>query len=249
METKIEKIDGYELGSFIKKLLPIDKFIFIKIGQPGTVSSVYFPERDAVKLVSVNTADIFSGDYDKPIKVSFYNGQKVVEALSHFNGNIQGRIKYSELDGEYMASDFILENSDLKINLACADPSLSFMELSKEEMSRAFGTDNSMFEFDLLTTHVDRIKSLFNLDKEEETFTLYLSDKGVSVKGTSYDSTVTASHTGDAPLGSKVVIYKKYLNLLDKENYKAIICENKVVFKSLDTNTHLTVAVAMIDED
>jgi hypothetical protein len=46
-----------------------------------------------------------------------------------------------------------------------------------------------------------------------------------------------------------VVIYKKYLNLLDKENYKAIICENKVVFKSLDTNTHLTVAVAMIDED
>lgn len=249
METKIEKIDGYELGSFIKKLLPIDKFIFIKIGQPGTVSSVYFPERDAVKLVSVNTADIFSGDFDKPIKVSFYNGSKVVEALSHFNGNVQGRIKYSELDGEYMASDFILENSDLKINLACADPSLSFMELSKEEMSRAFGTDNSMFEFDLLTTHVDRIKSLFNLDKEEETFTLYLSDKGVSVKGTSYDSTVTTSHSGDAPVGSKVVIYKKYLNLLDKENYKAIICENKVVFKSLDTNTHLTVAVAMIDED
>lgn len=249
METKIEKIDGYELGSFIKKLLPIDKFIFIKIGQPGTVSSVYFPERDAVKLVSVNTADIFSGDFDKPIKVSFYNGSKVVEALSHFNGNVQGRIKYSELDGEYMASDFILENSDLKINLACADPSLSFMELSKEEMTRAFGTDNSMFEFDLLTTHVDRIKSLFNLDKEEETFTLYLSDKGVSVKGTSYDSTVTTSYAGDAPAGSKVVIYKKYLNLLDKENYKAIICENKVVFKSLDTNTHLTVAVAMIDED
>lgn len=249
METKIEKIDGYELGSFIKKLLPIDKFIFIKIGQPGTVSSVYFPERDAVKLVSVNTADIFSGDFDKPIKVSFYNGSKVVEALSHFNGNVQGRIKYSELDGEYMASDFILENSDLKITVACADPSLSFMELSKEEMSRAFGTDSSMFEFDLLTTHVDRIKSLFNLDKEDETFTLYLSERGVSVKGTSYDSLVTGSYNGEAPVGSKVVIYKKYLSLLDKENYKAIICENKVVFKSLDTNTMLTVAVAMIDED
>lgn len=249
METTINKIDGYELSAFIKKLLPIDKFIFMKIAKDGTTSSVYFPERDAVKLVNMPTKDIFDIDITNPIKVSFYNGAKTVEALSHFNGNVQGRIKYSELDGELMASDFILENSDLKINLACADPSLSFMELSKEEMTRAFGTDNSMFEFDLLTTHVDRIKSLFNLDKEEETFTLYLSDKGVSVKGTSYDSTVTTSYAGDAPVGSKVVIYKKYLNLLDKENYKAIICENKVVFKSLDTNTHLTVAVAMIDED
>jgi hypothetical protein len=249
METTINKIDGYELSAFIKKLLPIDKFIFMKIAKDGTTSSVYFPERDAVKLVNMPTKDIFDIEITNPIKVSFYNGAKTVEALSHFNGNVQGRIKYSELDGELMASDFILENSDLKINLACADPSLSFMELSKEEMARAFGTENSMFEFDLLTTHVDRIKSLFNLDKEEETFTLYLSDKGVSVKGTSYDSTVTASYAGDAQVGSKVVIYKKYLNLLDKENYKAIICENKVVFKSLDTNTHLTVAVAMIDED
>jgi hypothetical protein len=249
METKIEKIDGYELGSFIKKLLPIDKFIFIKFGQTGTVSSVYFPERDAVKLVTVNTADLLTGDFDKPIKVSFYNGSKVVEALSHFNGNIKGRIKYTELDGEYMASDFILENNDLRINLACADPSLSFMELSKDEMTRAFGTESSMFEFDLLTTHVDRMKSLFNLDKEDETFTLYLTEKGVNVKGTSYDSTICSTYEGEAKLGSKVVIYKKYLGLLDKENYRVVICENKVVFKSLDTNTLLTVAVAMTDED
>ena len=43
--------------------------------------------------------------------------------------------------------------------------------------------------------------------------------------------------------------YKKYINLLDKENYKVIVCGNKVVFRSLDTNTHLTVAVAITDED
>ena len=43
METKINKIDGYELSSFVRKLLPIDKFIFMKIAKEGTVSSVYFP--------------------------------------------------------------------------------------------------------------------------------------------------------------------------------------------------------------
>ena len=39
------------------------------------------------------------------------------------------------------------------------------------------------------------------------------------------------------------------LNLLDGENYKVMVCDNKVVFRSLDTNTLLTVAVAITDED
>jgi hypothetical protein len=250
METTIKKIDAYELSSFVKKLLPIDKFIFMKIGKEGTVSSVYFPERDAVKLVNTPTKDIFDAEITSPLKVSFYNGSKVIDALSHFSGGeVKGRIRYTEYDGELMASDFILENNDLKISLACTDPSLSFMEMSKEETDRAFGTDNKMFEFDLLTTHVDRMKSLFNLDKDEDTFTVYLKTDGVGIKGTSYDATLCHTYESNVDAGAKVVIYKKYLNLLDKENYKVMVCENKVVFRSLDTNTHLTVAVAITDEE
>jgi hypothetical protein len=249
METTIKKINGYELSSFVKKLLPIDKFIFMKIGKEGTVSSVYFPERDAVKLVTTPTKDIFDTDISSPIKVSFYNGTKVIDALSHFNGDIRGRIRYTEYDGELMASDFIMENEDLQISLACTDPSLSFMEMSKEETDRAFGTDSSLFQFDLLTTHVDKMKSLFNLDKDEDIFTLYINEKGIGIKGTSYDATLCHSYDSDSDVGTKVVIYKKYVNLLDKENYRVVVCDNKVVFRSLDTNTHLTVAVAITDED
>jgi hypothetical protein len=249
MEANLTKIDSRELSLFVKKLLPIDKFIFLKIGKEGTVSSVYFPERDAVKLANMPTADLFEGDIENPIKVSFYNGTKVIDALAHFNGDLRGRIKYNEIDNECMASDFILENDDLQINLACADPSLSFMEMSKEEISRAFDTNAKLFEFDLLTTHVDRMKSLFNLEKEEDTFTLYVGNKGIAVKGTSFDATLCHSYEGDSPVGTQVVIYKKYINLLDKENYKVMVCDNKVVFRSLDTHTLLTVAVAITDED
>ena len=96
-------------------------------------------------------------------------------------------------EGKKMASDFIFENEDLQISLACTDPSLSFMEMSKDETDRAFGTDSSLFQFDLLTTHVDKMKSLFNLDKDEDIFTLYINEKGVCVKGTSYDATLCHS--------------------------------------------------------
>ena len=37
METTINKIDGYELSTFVKKLLPIDKFIFMKIEQDSSL--------------------------------------------------------------------------------------------------------------------------------------------------------------------------------------------------------------------
>jgi len=245
-EIKFNRIDGQELSTFVKKLLPIDKFIFMKVGPEGTMSSVYLPERDAVKLVKQNTSEIFEGQLEEPVKVSFYNGSKVIEALGHFNGDVTGRIKYSELDGEMMASDFVIENDDLTINLACADPSLSFMEMTKDEMGRAFSTDAKLFQFDLLTTQVDRMKSLFALDKDEEVFTLYTSGDAVKIKGKSYDSNVCHGAEGE---GGSVTIYKKYLGLLDKENYRVIVCSNKVVFRSLDTDTVLTVAVAIIDED
>jgi len=245
-EIKFNKIDGQELSTFVKKLLPIDKFIFMKIAPESTMSSVYLPERDAVKLVKQSTSEIFEGQMDEPVKVSFYNGTKVIEALSHFNGDVTGRVKYSEIDGEMMASDFVIENGDLTINLACADPSLSFMEMNKEEMSRAFATDAKIFQFDLLTTQTDKIKSLFTLDKEEEVFTIYTEGDSVKVKGKSYDSNVCSDFEGE---GGSVTIYKKYLNLIDKENYRVLVCSNKIVFKSLDTDTVLTVAVAIVDED
>tara|TARA_R110001592_G_scaffold120545_3_gene324953 strand:- start:31876 stop:32631 length:756 start_codon:yes stop_codon:yes gene_type:complete len=249
MELTLEKIDSYELKTFIKKLLPIDKFIFMKINNSNTTSSVYFPERDAVKLVNVETPDMFDGSISDPVKVSFYNGSKVIDALSHFNGStVTGVIKYEQIGGELMASDFTLRNDNLEINLACADPSLSFMEMSEDETRRAFGTDDNMFSFELLTPHIEKMKSLFSLEKEDDLFTLEITDKGVNVKGESYNASLCQSREG-GQVGDKVVIYKKYINLLDKESYKVTVCQNKVVFHSLDTETSLTVAVAVIEDE
>jgi hypothetical protein len=75
----------------------------------------------------------------------------------------------------------------------------------------------------ILTDSAFLSKSLFNLEKEEDTFTLKLSDKGVSVKGNTYDAVLSHQYEGDSPIGTNVIIYKKYINLLDKENIKKIV--------------------------
>jgi len=89
---------------------------------------------------------------------------------------------------------------------------------------------------------------LFNLDREKETFSIYADTDGVKIKGDNYDALLTSNVDikSDNP---KVSVYKKYLGLLDNENYSLEVCSNKVVFKSQDSGTILTVAVAISDED
>jgi hypothetical protein len=249
-EILISSVDVTEFQSYIKKLLSIDKFIFIKVEADKIVSSVYLPQRDAVKFSSIDTSDIFTFEQvpAKPVKVSFFNGNKVIEALSNFSGQVKGKVLYQEMGDELIATDFVVHDDSLKINLFCADPSLSFMEMTTDERERAFSTSTSQFSFELLTTHISKIKSLFNLDKEKETFTIYANENGVNVKGENYDAVITQRVTinGDDP---KVTVYKKYISLLDNENYDMVVCSNKVVFKSQDSGTILTIAVAIIDED
>lgn len=237
------KVNTRALKDFISKLLPIDKFIFMKVGQESVTSSVYLPEKDAVKLVSVPNQLIFDSlDVDEGIKIGFFNGTKIIEALNHFGDEVNATIKYEEIDGELMALDFVIFDKSLKISLACTDPSLSFMEMTKESLSKVFNADTKEFSFEILTEDTDRFKSLFNLEKDEELFEIS-ADEGVHFKGKTFDNTLDCEFEG---LGS-VNLYKKYLNLLDKENYQVLVCSNKVIFKSSDTNTLLSVATAIIE--
>ena len=59
------------------------------------------------------------------------------------------------------------------------------------------------------------------------------------VDGTEDDSEETGS----------VKIYKKYFDILDKENYEVFVCENKIVFNSTTTDTHLCIATVNDGEE
>jgi hypothetical protein len=57
---------------------------------------------------------------------------------------------------------------------------------------------------------------------------------------------VTPDYDGDS--SGKVTLFKKYLNLLDKEDYTANVLDNRVVLKSNDSETLLTIATCSTAE-
>ena len=157
-----------------------------------------------------------------------------------------GEISVTESDDDLIATQFTIYNDELSINLTCSDPSLGFMDLTEEQVEVIFDTSSQSFIFDLDADGIDKLTSLFALEKENDTFEIVYSDNSLRFKGDTYNALFSQPDTGDDDFTLK--LYKKYLPLLDKETYKAVACSNKVVLYSEDSETQLTIATCQTGE-
>jgi len=249
MKLQINRVDQNSFVDFINRLKAIDTFLYFKFRNGKVTSAVYLPQRDAVKLHTVEVKDLFSVEGDLPegkeLKVAFFDATKVLDALKMFQSDqIQGEIEFVENEEDFVASSMRIYNDELTITLACSDPSLGFKDLTDAQLQTIFDREGSDFNFVLDTITLNKIRSLFSLDKED-TFTITASGEEVRVKGKTYDYQANQSFEGSA---SEATLYKKYLNLLDREEYNVYVSDNKVVMRSNDTDTLLTIATCQTAE-
>ena len=242
MKLKIDRIDQHALTEFINRVKLIDSFIYMKIAEGRVKSVVYLPQRDAVKSHSVDVSEIFQisewPDTDKEMKIAFFEGSKVIEAIKHFDHDaIKGEIEFIENDEDLVASTFRIFNDELEITLSCSEPTLGFKDLTEAQVEAIFARDNGKFDFALDTHMLGKVKNLFSLDKEE-TFNIKSDVAGVNVDGKSFKVVVNPAANGTG----KVTVYKKYLNLLDREEQTVYVSDSKVVFQSNNSDTLLTIS-------
>lgn len=245
MKITINKVDQTNFINFINRLKVIDSFVYFKI-KGGTIqASAYLPQRDAVKHHRLPIGQIFqieegSITTTKELKVAFFDAQKLTDAFKQFDyDSICGEIEFVENDEDFVATSFRIFNDELEIKLACSEPSLGYKDLTDTQISSIFNVDDASFKFDMDYGTLNKVKNLFGLDKEE-TFSIEANGKGVKLTGNTYNMLVTPDYEGTS--GKKVTLFKKYLNLLDKEDYTANVLENRVVMKSNDSETLLTIA-------
>tara|TARA_Y100001958_G_C21247933_1_gene579935 strand:- start:3682 stop:4425 length:744 start_codon:yes stop_codon:yes gene_type:complete len=242
MKLQIDRIDQHALTGFINRVKLIDSFVYMKIKDGQIKSAVYLPQRDAVKSHSVSCDQIFQisewPDTDLEMKVAFFEGAKVIEAIKHFESDaIKGELEFIEQEGELIASSLRMFNDELEITLSCSEPSLGFKDLTPEQQDAIFAVDNTKFSFNIDTHTINKVKNLFGLDKDE-TFSVKSNGAGVSVNGKSFNAVINPESNGQG----EVTVYKKYLNLLDREEQTVHISDSKIVFQSTESETLLTVS-------
>ena len=250
MKISIDKVDQNNFIGFVNRLKVIDTFIYFKIKDGVIQASAYLPQRDAVKHHRVPVGQVFQLEEGaisttKELKIAFFDASRLTDAFKQFEfGNVQAEIEFVENDEDFVATEFRIFNNELEIKLACSEPSLGYKDLTESQLQGIFNTEGSDFVFELSNLETGKIKSLFNLDKDE-TFSIVASDSGVKISGKSYSKQVSPDFEGDK---GSVTVYKKYLALLDKEDYKAYVFNNRVVLRSTESATLLTIATCQTND-
>jgi hypothetical protein len=244
MKVTINKVDSNQFIGFVNRLKVIDSFVYFKIKDGVVQASAYLPQRDAVKHHRVPLEHVFQIadeiSTDKELKVAFFDASKLTDAFKQFEyDSVQAEIEFVENEEDFVATTFRIYNDELEITLACSDPSLGYKDLTDAQIQAIFNVEDANFKFDIDYTTLNKVRSLFGLDKEE-TFAIEANGKGVKLTGSTYNMLVTPDY--DGANGSKVTLFKKYLNLLDKEDYTANVMNNRVVLRSQDSETLLTIA-------
>jgi hypothetical protein len=251
MKISIDKVDQNNFIGFVNRLKVIDTFIYFKIKDGVVQASAYLPQRDAVKHHRIPVGQVFQLEdgainTTKELKIAFFDAGRLTDAFKQFEfGNIQAEIEFVENDEDFVATEFRIFNNELEIKLACSEPSLGYKDLTDAQIAGIFNIDAANYVFDMDYTATSKVRSLFGLDKEE-TFTISTNAEGVRMKGKTYNYLVTDSFQGTNP--GNVTLFKKYLNLLDKEDYSANVMDNRVVLRSKDSETLLTIATCQTAE-
>ena len=251
MKISINKVDQTNFIGFVNRLKVIDTFIYFKIKDNVVQASAYLPQRDAVKHHRIPLKHVFQIEdgmitTEKELKIAFFDATRLIDAFKQFEyDSIQAEIEFVENDEDFVATEFRIFNDELEITLACSEPSLGYKDLTDSQIATIFNIEAANYVFDMDFATTSKVKSLFTLDKEE-TFSISANGDGVRMKGKTYNILVTPDYEGSNP--KKVTLFKKYLNLLDKEDYSANVMDNRVVLRSKDSETLLTIATCQTTE-
>jgi hypothetical protein len=105
-------------------------------------------------------------------------------------------------------------------------------------LNKIMNTENNLLNFAIEKDNQNKVLSLCSLDSDNEIISFISDDKGIRIKGKSFNLKVS-----DVPNAKNVSkISKNLYAMLDKENYNSFILNNKIVFISTESNTMTCIA-------
>lgn len=214
------------LQNIIKQMMIVDKYINIRITDEFVDASSYLPAHDVVKYMRVPNNTMFSNPFDleKPIRISFISGPKLLVLLSQFESddNIDIEVTYdSQSEGdEYYAMKVVMIGEKLKITEVCADQrydSINIKPIPDDTMKSLLNTEGSEITFKITKEDLRSIKSLGTIDKDGKRFEYVVKNEEVSIRERS-DYDVEDS-----------IIYNKVLTTVDDAEDKTYLCGKNVL--------------------
>ena len=228
-----------KLTSFMKKFSSIEKSLLFEISGDRIIAKTHTPDKSVVKIGSVLVTDIMDATTDvENVKIGLFAVDNFINSFKHF-GESEARL---EINGETVGSDTVATDmkatsKSLKIAFPCASISL-FRYIDSTLAEKITDVSTALFSFRVDKDTLTRVSALCSLDSDNDTLSISSRGGEVFFKGKSFElkiDGVTSEIDGD------ISFYKTHFNFVDKDDSEIYVTENKVIFKSLESDTQIVV--------
>lgn len=242
-------------SDWLKKFASIEKSLLMEVDEENKcfVAKSYNEEKSVVKYSKISFIDAgFSLKKDSKdpqfIKAGIYNIPRIIKSLEHFlSGEFSFAIQYDEvLDGNakgLAGIALLIKSPSLKIKIECTSLNI-FKYISDDLFKNAIAKTEAITSFEMSSSMIEKINSLCDLDKEYKFLEYVIRDKKVFVRGRSFE--LELADDGDKQF--ILSIYKDQFNKIDIENYNIELGEDKLIFRSKDSDTITVTSMVVKDE-
>lgn len=273
----LKNVETKRFINLIKRSSSMDRMIFITVRGSEFESIAYNQHKTALKAVESDLGKICE-EYEnecgeEPVKIQFGDGNKLVNALS-LVGTDKVNISF-EVEDNNFAKKISVENEEVSINVACADPeAIDFLTLDETKKDKVFNdTANLQFSININENEFKYMQQLFGMNKEsvrvffhkkgDDVFMSEVESSDENVR-TELNDTITRVRQGEEEAFNEFVnyekMYSKKLNISDYENFSGeenfLACFNKPYFGWVDNDKLYTfefhmnrIKISSFDED
>jgi len=236
--------------SWLKKFSSIESSLLLEINKDkqSFVAKSYNSEKSVVKLAEIsfeNAGLHIQKEFNEDlIKLGIFNILQMIKSFEQFKSKaFDIIIKYDEVDESFAGTSILIKNDSLRVKIECT--SLNIFKYISDELYRDVimnTTEIANLEYPLET--IEEILSLSVLDKDYKFLEFLIKDGKVFVKGRTFALEIADAENNKNHI---ISVYKEHFEKVDKENYNFVFGDDKLIFKSKDSETITVLSMVVKD--
>jgi len=240
MAKQVYKLHSYQkLTAYMKKFSGIEKSLLFEISGDRVIAKTHTPDKSVVKIGSVLVTDMMDAVGEvEDVKIGLFAVDNFVASFKHFGeSDAKLEVNVENLGADKVATELKATSKNLKISFPCASTSM-FRYIDSTLAGKLTDTSASLFSFRVDKDSLSKVSALSSLDSDNDILSISSKDGEISFKGKSFEMSlpgVTSETEGE------ISFYKAHFNFIDKEDSEVFVTDNKIIFKSLETETSIII--------
>lgn len=250
---RFKLLSALEFENFLNKIESImDGSAYFTISGTELSARLFTKAKDSVKSLSLPIEYVLEPDADTetfllksdPVRIAFYRGKAITEQLKFItteDSNIDVGIFKHDADDQYYARTMEISDNKTMLRFICQDLAMGFVTMEDTQIDKAFSSADCKFKFTITSNEIKALADLNKIDFEEH-FDIDLKDGRVTFSSKSYSRVVDENpHVTGSVASSNSKLFKKFVPMIDKDDYEVEIFDKKMIFDSMTNSNKIVV--------